>query len=298
MAEDEPHFDDMRAAASGANILDFIDALPRLYLQIQNWAYGLQTDNLDEIFNVENAIHSFFSSFSLPDMLTQVTGGLNSISGFALGMVSGIIDFAVAVAISIYYLLYKEAIFGMFKRVARLFFKEQKLRSIHVYLAQANKLFYQFIKAQFLDAIVLAVLATILLLVLDVRFAISLGFFLGVCNMIPRFGSIFGSIIVILLSFITGGATQGILVGVLLTILQQIDGNVIGPKIMGKALRINPILVFFALIVGGAYFGVVGMFVSIPIMAMVKIIFIELMDAEELRVHLKEEKKSTASSDS
>ena len=266
------------------NVLDFIDLLPQLYRDAEAWAYGIQWGYINEIFNTEEAVRSVFDNFSTANLLGHITSGLNSISGFALSLTVGIIDAVVALVLSIYILLYKELIFAITDRIARLFMKEQRLKTVKVYLLQANELFYKFIKAQFIDACVLGILATILLAVLNVRFAVALGFLLGVCNMIPKFGSIFGSVVVILLAFITGGVTQGILTAILLTGLQQIDAHIIGPKIMGDVLQINPILVFVALIVGGAYFGVIGMFLSIPVAAMLKITFINIVEARESKV--------------
>ena len=101
--------------------------------------------------------------------------------------------------------------------------------------------------------------------------------------MIPKFGSIFASIVVIVLTFITGGVSLGILTAILLTIWQQIDGNIIGPMIMGDALKINPILVFVSLLVGAAYFGIIGMFLSIPVITLIKIIIMNIVEAMEAK---------------
>ena len=263
------------------NIFELINSIPGLLRDTQKLATEIELGPIDEFLNIEENIHSFIDTLSTTDMLEHLTTGLTSITSIALGMTSGIIDTVVALVTSIYALMYKEVIFETIKRVANLIIKEKNLNTIKSYLFQANDLFYKFIKAQILDSCILATLSTILLAILNVRFAVSLGFLLGVANMIPKFGSIFASIAVIILTFITGGAGQGILTAILLTILQQIDGNVIGPKIMGDALKINPILVFFAITVGGAYFGVIGMFISIPVMALIKIIFINIIEAKE-----------------
>ena len=262
------------------NVLEFIQNLPQIFMMIENWLRNLEWNDLNNIISVEYYINEFLNSFTIGDMLPHMVDGMSSIHGFALTTATGIIDAAVALVISIYALLYKDRIFRFMNWVAGIWIKEKKIHTINKYVAQANDLFYRFLRAQFLDACIMAVLSMILLGVLGVSFAITLGFFLGICNMIPKFGSIFGTIIVVILSFITGGGTQAILVAVLLTTLQQIDGNIIGPKIMGKALKINPILVFFALVIGGAYFGIIGMFVSIPVMAMVKIIFMNIMGTQ------------------
>ena len=107
--------------------------------------------------------------------------------------------------------------------------------------------------------------------------------------MIPKFGSIFGSIVVMILTFFTGGFRQGLILIILLTIVQNIDGNIIGPMLMGNTLKINPILVFVALLIGGAYFGIIGFFLAVPIAVMIKIVFDEFLEAREKKVDEEED---------
>ena len=263
------------------NLIEFINTLPQIYLQAQRWANSFEWEGLNEVLNVEEQVQAFFDTFTLGDVLSGVSVGLNTVGNFAITTAVGILDAFVAVVISVYALLYKRSIFAMLNWATKILIKEKRHDRLKRYMIQANDLFYRFIRAQFLDACILGVLAMILLRVIGVNFAVTLGVFLGICNMIPKFGSIFGTAVVVVLSLMTGGSTQAILVAIFLTILQQIDGNIIGPKIMGKALKINPILVFLALVIGGAYAGVIGMFVSIPVMAMAKIIFMNLMLARE-----------------
>ena len=266
------------------NVIEFIQNIPQILIMIENWIHSLDLDSLNEFMNIEEAIHNLFQAFTLSDVLPYLTAGMTNIHGIAMGTASGVLDAVVAFVISIYTLLYRKNIFRFLNWVAGILIKEKRLITLKEYILQAHDLFYRFIRAQFLDACIMAVLSLILLSVLGVRYAITLAFFLGLCNMIPKFGSIFGTIVVIILSFINGGGTQALLVAVLLTTLQQIDGNIIGPKIMGKALKINPILVFLALVIGGAYFGIIGMFISIPVMVMIKIIFMNVMEARELKI--------------
>ena len=108
--------------------------------------------------------------------------------------------------------------------------------------------------------------------------AVTLGILLGICNMIPYFGSIFASIVAGVITLFTGGVTQAITVLLVLLILQQIDGNIIGPRIMGDALNVNPILIIVSITIGGAYFGVLGMFLAVPVAAIIKIIVSEWLN--------------------
>ena len=265
------------------NIIDFIQSLPRLYFEARSWVMSFDWEGLglSEMLNIEEQILDFFNYFTIADVMDHVQIGVYSVTGFVVNMTSGVFNAVIATIISIYASLHKNKLLDMFNRVMNVFVKEQRLAQIRAYLSLANELFYKFIKAQFLDACILGFLATVLLSILGVPFAVVLGLFLGVCNMIPQFGSIFGTIVTILFTLITGSPTQALTVAILLIILQQIDANVISPKIMGNALKINPILIISSLIIGGAYFGIIGMFLSIPIAAMLKIFFIDALEKEE-----------------
>ena len=111
---------------------------------------------------------------------------------------------------------------------------------------------------------------SVALTIMKVKYAVLLGFLIGVFNLIPYFGAIIAVIVACLITIFTGGFVQAIWVAVVLIILQQIDANIINPKILRDALEISKILIIFAVTVGGAYFGVLGMFLGVPAIAVIK----------------------------
>lgn len=264
------------------NIVDFINYVPTLYTVIENFLMDeIQWDSLEGIFNLQEAVETFFVDFDVQDVIGHVTQGLGVVTNFAISTAVWLFDFFLALIISVYFLLYKDVIFSTVDRIVKLIMKTENQSLLKYYIKQADDLFYKFIGAQFLDACIMGAMALALLLILDVRFAVFLGIMVGVCNMIPKFGSIFATIVVVILTFITGGVGLGVWTAILLTVIQQLDGNVIGPMIMGDALKINPILVFFSLLIGASYLGILGMFLSIPIAALVKIIVMNIIEAKE-----------------
>lgn len=265
------------------NILEFARAIPAYYYEALIWIDSLDFSSFKGFFDVEATIDSFLNTFSIQELLTHVTTGLGSIGEYALGMTSGVINLFLSVIISIYTLLYKNLLLTTLDRIAKVFINERPLNIIKSYLKQTNIVFYKFVSTQFLDSCILGVLATILLSLLGVQFAVTLGILLGVANMIPYFGSIFASIVTMIITIFTGGITLAIITIFSLLALQQIDGNIIGPRLMGDALNVNPILVILSITVGGAYFGIVGMFLSVPIAAMLKIIFTNFIEMRERR---------------
>ena len=96
--------------------------------------------------------------------------------------------------------------------------------------------------------------------------------------MIPYFGAIIATAIAAIITLITGGLLQAIWMLIVVIILQQIDANIINPKIVGKSLKMSPLLVIFAVTVGGAFFGVLGMFLAVPIIAIIKLLVEDYID--------------------
>ena len=130
------------------------------------------------------------------------------------------------------------------------------------------------------------ILTSIAMSILGVKYAVLLGIMIGLFNMIPYFGAIIAVVIATIITFITGGFYQAVWMVIITTILQQIDANIINPKIVGESLKISPLLVIFAVTVGGAYFGILGMFLAVPVVAVLKLLiadFIELKNAQRLR---------------
>ena len=146
------------------------------------------------------------------------------------------------------------------------------------YVHHSNQIFCKFLSSQIIDAIIVGILATIVMSILKVKYAFLLGFMIGLFNIIPYFGAIVAVIISALITLITGGLAQAIWMIVCVTILQQIDANIINPKIVGNSLEISPLLIIFSVTIGGAYFGVLGMFLAVPVAAVLKILINDYID--------------------
>ncbi|WP_213496063.1 AI-2E family transporter [Lactococcus formosensis] len=279
------------------NLLEFLRLLPTIYQNIYQWLSSNQFQELDNFLQIEESIRSFVNAFSAQDAARYITSGIESLSTFTFTLASQLFRIVVGIIISIYLLLYKESILQIIFRFGKISVKQEHLQAIKYYLRQTDIIFYKFISTQFIDACIIWVLSTLLLLLLHVTgvahnpFSVALGLLIGICNMIPYFGSIFASIVAMIIAFFTGGWEAGLVTIVMLIILQQIDGNIIGPKLMSGALNVNPIIVIISISIGGAYFGVIGMFVAVPIAALLKIIFIEYLEAKESKLSLAQQEK-------
>ena len=207
----------------------------------------------------------------------QLDKVLEYLSG-AISAVFSIIDVFIAIVVSIYVLIQRKQILNFLKRLARAVFKEKTYYYMEKYFNDSNTIFCRFITSQFLDAIVVSVLVSIALTIMGVKYAPVLGIFIGLFNMIPYFGAIIATAIAAIITLITGGLSQAIWMLIVVIILQQIDANIINPKIVGKSLKMSPLLVIFAVTVGGAFFGVLGMFLAVPIIAIIKLLVEDYID--------------------
>ena len=196
----------------------------------------------------------------------------------AISAVTGIVDVFVAVIVSIYVLAERGKILTFVKRFAEAIFKERTYKNLDKYYKHSNEIFFRFVASQFLDAVVVGILVTIAMTIMGIKYAPLLGFFIGLFNMIPFVGAIIAVGISAIITLITGGLSQAIWMLIVVIILQQIDANIINPKIVGKSLKISPLLVLLAVTIGGAYFGILGMFLAVPVIAIIKILIEDFVD--------------------
>jgi len=186
------------------------------------------------------------------------------------GVYSFIFNIFLATVSSIYILFEKDKFRVYFDKFMQIYLSERVYAAIMKYFGKLNKNFKQYIYTQTLDGVILGTIATIELYILRSPYALMLGIMLGVVNYIPYFGSIIGSIVVVIVVAFTQNITMALITAAVLLITQQIDGNVIQPKLMGSAMRLSPLLVIIAITVGGAFAGIFGMIAAIPIIAVLK----------------------------
>ena len=196
----------------------------------------------------------------------------------AINAVSGVFSAFVSLIVSIYLLAGRRQILDFLKRMAHAVLKENTYNLVSRYFHKSNEVFFSFIGGQVLDAVVVGILTSIAMSIIGVKYSVLLGFMIGLFNLIPYFGAIVAVIIAIIVTLFTGGLGQTVLMAVVVIILQQIDANIINPKIIGNSLSISPLLVIFAVTVGGAYFGVLGMFLAVPVFTIIKLLIEEFIE--------------------
>ena len=242
----------------------------------------LKNDKVTEaIQSLGNGLQEIdFKQYVNPERLTTYVKSV-------LGVATGIFDMFVTIIVSIYILLERAHIIRFFKKLGYAIFDKKVCQKVAEYFNSTNKIFFKFISSQLLDAVIVGILVTIAMSIIGVRYAILLGFMIGLFNVIPYFGAIVAVAISILITLITGGISQTIIMAIAVIVLQQIDSNIINPKIIGNSLEMSPLLVIFSVTVGGAYFGVLGMFLAVPVAAVLKILindYIEYKNSKKEKI--------------
>lgn len=252
--------------------------LPGYYDSAIKYIEELPEDNILKTEAVQNAIKKL-QQIDIAKLLD-----LDNLAMYlekVIGIANGIFSAFVTIVVSIYILLERAEILKFVKRLNRSIFTEKKCQAIDRYFEKGNDIFFKYISGQIIDAIVVAIIMSVALTIMKVKYAVLLGFLIGVFNLIPYFGAIIAVIVACVITIFTGGFVQAIWVAVVLIIIQQIDANIINPKILRDALEISKILIIFAVTVGGAYFGVLGMFLGVPAIAVIKMMLDDYIERNE-----------------
>ena len=260
------------------SVIELASNLPGYYDNAIKYIENLPEDSIINKEIVQNAINKL-KEIDITKLLS-----LDNITMYVekvVGIANGIFNVFVTIVVSIYILLERTEILKYVRRLNSSLFSEKRCNTIDRYFVKGNEIFFKYISSQVLDAIIVGIIMSIALSIMGVKYSILLGFLIGVFNLIPYFGAIFAVIITTIVTLFTGGFSQAIWVVIVLIILQQIDANVINPKITGDALEISRILIIFAVTVGGSYFGILGMFLGVPVVSAIKMMIDDYIERNE-----------------
>ncbi len=205
----------------------------------------------------------------------------------AMGVIKGIVNLFIAVICSVYILAQRTRIVNFINRFSKAILTSKGYNRFQRYFAQGNAIFFRYLSSQMLDGLVVAVITSIAMSIMGVKYSVLLGTLIGISNLIPYFGAIFGVALAIIITILTGGWQQALIMGIVVIVLQQVDANFINPRITSSSLKVSPLLVMFAVTVGGSYFGVLGMFLSAPIFTLIKLIIEDFVDERNKEKNVK-----------
>ena len=244
------------------------------------WFNNLDLPEFIPDLDLEDGAFSMIQEFVQDFDPAGITASI--VAGFG-GAFAGLFRTFLAVVSSIYLLIEMERLNAFTRRLIKAVFSEKKEATILKYCGKLNFNFKQYIYVQTIDGLILGTLMTITLYLFGSQFALVLGIMLGIVNYIPYFGSIFGTAVAVIVVAFTQGLGTAAFAAIVMFAIQQLDGNVIQPKLMGGSFSLSPLLVIISVTVGGAYAGMLGMLVAIPIVAVLKDILDGFIEERELK---------------
>lgn len=196
----------------------------------------------------------------------RVLPGMEAIMLGVVGTLGTVLDVFVALIICVYVLNSKEIFMAQSHKLILALFDREKAENIFEFGRLCNQTFGGFINGKIIDSAIIGVLCFIAMTALKLPMTMLISVVVGVTNVIPFFGPFIGAIPSIIILLIID-PISAVKFGIMVLVLQQLDGNIIGPKILGKTTKLASFWVMFAIIVGGGLFGFLGMILGVPVFA-------------------------------
>ena len=208
------------------------------------------------------------------------TSIVNTAITTAVSVIGGFINFFIALVFSVYILFSKEKLKNQFSRVINAFLPRKVGKTIVHISVVANDNFRNFISGQTLEAFILGILCTIGMLILKIPYAPMVGALVGITALVPIVGGFIGAGVGAFM-ILTVSPVKALIFVIFLIILQQLEGNIIYPKVMGSKVNLPAIWILFAVTVGGGIGGILGMFLSVPVTATLYTLLKEATEKKE-----------------
>lgn len=259
--------------------------IEKIYVFVDNWF----SDNDELRKSVLDAIDKYTSDITslLTDWSGQIGNVVKSIGDGVLSVFIVTKNIFIGVIVAIYLLAdrhqFKEAV----KRFINLIFKNNVAVAVKNEIKFANDIILNFISGRILDSAIVGILCYILMVILQLPFPLLIAVLIGVTNIIPFFGPFIGAIPAGFLILIED-PIKCIVFVVMIIILQQVDGNIIGPKIVGGSIGLSSFWVLFAILLFSGIFGLTGMIIGVPLFAIIYDIIKKSVEYFEEKKKLKE----------
>ena len=221
--------------------------------------------------SINNTIPSILNY--MKDLTTNLVPTLYTIS---MSIMQWLINLIIALIVSVYMLTDKKLLLNSGKALIYAFVPEKRIPSLLHTIKDCNHIFSSFVIGKAIDSLIIGILCFILMTILRLPYTLLISLIVGVTNMIPYFGPFIGAVpgVVIILMI---NPLQAIIFTVLIFALQQFDGLILGPKILGESVGLRPLWIIIAITVGGSIAGVLGMFLAVPIVAVLRYLLMNIL---------------------
>ena len=243
--------------------------LPRQVETFITWFEGYITSDSQVSTHLEQALNKIidiFEDWARTDFLPQTRNLLSSLTSGVLSVVRVLLNIVIGVIVSVYVLMSKETFVGQAKKMVYAILPAKQGNVLIEVARKSNHIFSGFISGKILDSAIIGVLCFIGMYLLKLPYVVLVSVIVGVTNVIPFFGPYIGAIPSTILIMLTS-PIQGLYFLIFIIVLQQLDGNVIGPKILGDSTGLSSFWVIFSILIGGGLFGFMGMVLGVPVFA-------------------------------
>ena len=198
---------------------------------------------------------------------------LEHTAGFVISLGGNIFTFVLAAVLSIYLIKDAEYFADLWHKLFGLLFGRSAAGAkVAEVLAIVDDTFRRYIRGQLLEAAIVGLLSAVVLYLIGIDYAIMIGVISGICNMIPYIGPIAGTVLAVLIALLSGQPLLALWATAGMILVQQIDNNLLAPKIVGDSVGLHPVFTMLAIVIGGNVGGLVGMLTAVPVAASVKIL--------------------------
>lgn len=216
----------------------------------------------------------------ISDLLQGLVSGIGKL---AVSITTGLIQFFIGLVISVYVLSDKERFFANTRKFFTAFCGRRFTNKAVEIVNDADEIFGNYLIAKSLDSLIIGIIAIIGFSILRLEYAILFGIIIGVTNMIPYFGPMIGAVPVILITLVIS-PIQALWSAIFILVLQQVDGNIIGPKIVGEKVGIPALWGVVSVTIGGTLFGFMGMLLGTPIFTLFRKIILDVQDRKLIKM--------------
>ncbi len=250
------------------SIQSIVFQFPIYVVNLQDWVTGLLENNpdleslVDEVFKYSENLEDFFNTSIMP----KINGIIISLSTGVIDFLKGMWNLIIGFIISIYILGSKETFAGQAKKIAYAFFDVGTANQIISTFRFTHTTFSGFLGGKVIDSIIIGIICFFCTNIIGTPYATLVSVIVGVTNLIPFFGPWIGGIPSTLLILMVN-PMQALYFLILIFVIQQFDGNVLGPKILGDSTGLSGFWVIFSITIFGGAFGILGMLVGVPIFA-------------------------------
>lgn len=232
----------------------------------------------------------------LPSLMNYGTNLVGNIVPMVYSVSVSIVKLAIniilGIFISIYIIYSKDEFLFQAKRVVYAFLSEEKGDVFCTTVRECNDIFGAFLISKAIDSLIIGCICCVVMNIIGLPYSVLLSVIVGITNMIPYFGPFIGAVPGVLIYLCTDWEAA-LIFAIMILAIQQFDGLILGPRLLGQSTGLSPIWVIFAITLGGAYFGVLGMFIGVPVVAVVAFLMNKLISARLSGREVKALKKFT-----